>query len=90
MHCCRSGQRLKAVYTCLAPSLGNHYGAVVSGFFIVHAQPPMCRGQHDRHGGQVTTVGKRERVTGAAKIEPLRERLSGMCGSVHVKASLFR
>jgi hypothetical protein len=62
---------------------GTTTSAVVSGFFLpLRAQPPMCRGQHDRHGGQVTTVGKRERVTGAAKIEPLRERLSGMCGSV--------
>jgi hypothetical protein len=63
---------------------GNRYrGQLQVAFFTsVRAQPPMCRGQHDRHGGQVTTVGKRERVTGAAKIEPLRERLSGMCGSV--------
>jgi len=28
---------MEAVYTCLAPSLGNHYGAVVSGFFIVYS-----------------------------------------------------
>ena len=37
---------------------------------------------YDRREGYGTTVGKRERVPGAAKIEPLRERLSGMCGSV--------
>jgi hypothetical protein len=37
---------------------------------------------YGRREGYGTTVGKRERVPGAAKIEPLRERLSGMCGSV--------
>jgi len=75
---------MKAVYTCTAPNIGDYYQCSCKRLFFGfhYAQPPMCRGQHDRHGGQVTTVGKRERVTGAAKIEPLRERLSGMCGSV--------
>jgi hypothetical protein len=74
--------RLKAVYSCTAPIRGFDQCSSKRLFLCLFTQPPMCRGQHDRHGGQVTTVGKRERVTGAAKIEPLRERLSGMCGSV--------
>ena len=35
---------LKAVYTCLAPFMGNHYGAVVSGFFIAPTRNRPCVG----------------------------------------------
>ena len=34
---------MKAIYTCLAPLLGNRNGAVVSGFFIVRSK---TRGHH--------------------------------------------
>ena len=80
---CRSGQQSESRLHMPRPVYGEPLrGSCKRLFYCPYAQPPMCRGQHDRHGGQVTTVGKRERVTGAAKIEPLRERLSGMCGSV--------
>ena len=59
-------------------------------FCFLRAQPPMCRGQHDRHGGELLLWGRSERAVRVAKIVPLTERLSGMCGSVqHRRSSSF-
>ena len=85
--------KLKAIYTCLAPSSGNRNGAVVSGFFIVysHAQPPELSVTHTAgFRGKPLLWVRYETEAGVAKIVPLIERLSGMCGSVqHVRFSPF-
>jgi len=48
----------------------------------------MCRGKHGRHGGYPVLWASSEKPGRVAKIAPLGERLSGMCGSVqHVRFS---
>ena len=73
---------MEAIYTCLAPLGELRRGSCKWLFcFLLHNRSRVGD-PYDRREGYGTTVGKRERVPGAAKIEPLRERLSGMCGSV--------
>ena len=64
--------KLKAIYTCLAPSSGNRNGAVVSGFFIaptITAHP--VGDPYGRGWGIASTVGRYETEAGVAKIVPL-------------------
>ena len=42
-------------------------------FCFLRAQPPMCRGKHDRHGGELLLWGRSERAERVAKIVPLTE-----------------
>jgi len=76
---------LEAVYTCLAPLKGNHDGAVVSGFFIAPTRNRLAVGDpYGRARGYALLWVRSERARRAAKIAPLTEWLSGMCGSVRV------
>jgi len=85
------GNRLKAVYSCTTPN-GASTSAAVSGFFIVYStRNRLAVGDpYGRARGYALLWVRSERARRAAKIAPLTEWLSGMCGSVHVKASLFR
>ena len=51
-------------------------------FCFLRAQPPTRRGKHGRSRGQPILWGSLETLARVAKIVPLDERLSGMCGSV--------
>ena len=65
------------------PVMGNYDGAVVSGFFYVSTRiRPVVGDPYGRTGGQALLWERSERAQGVAKIVPLTERLSGMCGSV--------
>ena len=88
---CRHGQQFRSHLHMPRPvNTGNRDGAVVSGFFIARTQPLTCRGQHGRGEGELLLWGRSERAVRVAKIVPLTERLSGMCGSVqHRRSSSF-
>lgn len=76
---------MEAVYSCVCPHRlrGTTTGRSSKRLFCFLLRNRSRVGDpYGRREGYGTTVGKRERVPGAAKIEPLRERLSGMCGSV--------
>ena len=68
-------------------------GLELNGFFIVysHAQPPELSVTHTAgFRGKPLLWVRYETEAGVAKIVPLIERLSGMCGSVqHVRFSPF-
>lgn len=58
-------------------------GAAVSGFFVFYYTTARVSVTHTAGARDTGLLWESvERVPGAAKIEPLRERLSGMCGSV--------
>jgi hypothetical protein len=68
-------------------TLGFLPRAVVSGFFIVLTHPLMLSGNLTAgHKGKPILWGSLEILARVAKIVPLDERLSDMCGSVqHAK-----
>jgi hypothetical protein len=83
--------KLKPFTHALPRHTGDYYqGSSKWLFCFLRAQPPMCRGKHGRHGGELLLWGRYERAARVAKIVPFTERLSGMCGSVeHRRLVLF-
>jgi hypothetical protein len=56
--------------------------AVVTAFLLSLRIRPVVGEPYGRAGGQALLWERSERAQGVAKIVPLTERLSGMCGSV--------
>jgi hypothetical protein len=81
---CRRSQHQVKPFTHALPQLLWDYdqGSSKWLFCFLRAQPLTCRGQHGRGEGELLLWGRSERAVRVAKIVPLTERLSGMCGSV--------
>ena len=81
---CRRSQHQLKPFTHALPHLLWDYdqGSSKWLFCFLRAQPPTCRGKHGRGRGKPILWGSLETLARVAKIVPLDERLSGMCGSV--------